>query len=594
MSEKIQLDIAADTSKATAEVGKLEKAQDKLGKATGNAAKAAVAQAAAEVEGAKALDTTTKIAVRATKTQTELVEAIKKETAARKTAAGWAKLSNDAENKSFADARKRIATQAKMADEIARTRSEAGGLSKVFGGSAKAAAAAGAAIAVVGVALDEFTAAHTRAMDAAKRSDSAASGLMGFIGLQAQGEEGQAHVQSTVVKGARAGLDPEATGAIAEAIQSIVDADGNRKLEGDEKKKFNESFGAATQLGQLGVNAEDIQNLITAGLVRGQEGSLSADKAVVAAGASKLNEGDFAKNAAAMQQWGDSDAALAAVAAMSRTESKAELPTLTRSAALALGEGGESSEFSKQFGLKGSEAEKIAKLREIGAEQGTGATAEERIASFSKRLGEFGLDETKSRAVGAIMREGVAFEQTLEAVRGVKSGANLTGARIGELKKDPVALSLMQSREAAAMQKASDLYGPEQQAARDKRAAALSRGAELETYGGSRAVDPITGEEKGMQFSANPLEAFGVFSEPNRDVIAGRASAMVNGMPGTGFNKGGANQDRSMSSPQQLEQTLNKLAESLDRNTAATEANSTSTKNTRPVGGAASNAEEKY
>lgn len=577
--------VAAVAAKANAtEEAKAGKAVEGRGAAVAKTAKAVAtleASTRAEVVATK-LDTTTTTTNTGTmktaaQARLELMEARKKATREQKIALEFTKLEGRAQAQLAKDDRERAARHAEQAQAAGKARKETSGWATALG----KVAAAGA---VAGVALDEMAAAHTRAMEAAKRSDAAGAGLMGFAALQAPGEEGQAHVRRTVIAGGRAGLKTDATGTIAQAIQSIADADGNRKLEGAEKTSFDDSFGAALKLGQLGVKPEDIQNAITAAMVRGESGSMEADKTVLAAGASKLDEGDFAASAAAMQQWQDSDAAKAAVAAMSRTEAKGELPTLTRAAAQALGQAGDSSEFSAKFGLAGlSEADKIAKLREVGAREGTGATAEERVASFSRTLTDKGLDETKARAVGALLREGASFEQTLGSLRDLKPGGDLVGARLSELKKDPVIASLMQSREAAAMQEVNDLYGESAGAARDERAQALSRGAELTAYGGGRAVDPTTGEEKGVGFSANPLEAFGLFSQTNRDIIGGRLAAMWNGMPGTGFNGTGVNQDRDKTGGERLELTLNKLAESLDRNTKATEANSTSARASRPA-----------
>jgi hypothetical protein len=54
------------------------------------------------------------------------------------------------------------------------------------------------------------------------------------------------------------------------------------------------------------------------------------------------------------------------------------------------------------------------------------------------------------------------------------------------------------------------------------------------------------------------------------------------------------NEDGKMGGRDMLAAAMESLQKSLDANTAATEANSGATKNTKAVGGAASNAEEKY
>lgn len=460
------------------------------------------------------------------------------------------------------------------------------GIGKMAAGLASMAAGAISASAAISLVREE----NARLIALADKSNAAVKGLQGFIALQAPGAEGQAHVRDTALKGARSGLTTEQTGTIATAIQSIADADGNRKMEGKEKVAFDKSLSAALLLGKLGVSAEDTQAAITGGMVRGISGDVAADKLVEAAGRSKLNESDFARSSAAMGQFGDQDAALAAVAAMSRTEDKGELPTLIRSAALALGESADSSEFSKKYGLAGlSEAEKIARLREIGKQQGTGATEEERIASFSKSLKEKGLDETKARAVGALIREGGTFADTYGAVKAIGPGAGVAAGRLAGLEADPAYRAAQQAQEAKTMAEAAALFGPESDKARALKNDRLARGAKLQAEGGGAGVNPETGEA--YSFFEAPIKWIRARGEVKRGQIE----------RGEMSQRGGALDDFSSAGDpsaalDRLTTALEKNNALLDRNNAVTEQANTAggSAASKPVGGAASNAEEKY
>lgn len=471
----------------------------------------------------------------------------------------------------------------------------------------------GTAAAAAALLVRGLTAAHEHSMDVAKRSDQAARGLKEFIALQAEGEGGKQHVKDTVLKGAAAGVSAQEVGAIAQPIQSVVDSNGDGKLDEKEQAKFDEDFGAALKLRQMGVSAEDASTVITANRTKGIGGAKAADKLIAAADKSVGGPADFARAGSAINQFADTDTGLSVATALTAEGTPLEqLPTLVRGAAITLGSANDDSEFSKKFGLAGlSEAEKIAKLREEGAKRGKldpkraeelmqqyieedgmdvesarkKAGREARIDNFSrsfKSKAGGSLDEEKARAMGLLVRQGAMFESTREAVTG-EGIEGLADKKVGALMADPLVGSAMRSDQAKALSEANAGYGVEAPGARDARARSIARGAEMQRYGGGMAVNE-DGTEKSV-FSTDVLE-----------VIIGRAIAKINGMQGgTGGGFGiGALDSSGKSGQEHRDSELEKLRVALEKNTAATEANSASTKTSKPVGGAESNAKEKY
>lgn len=436
----------------------------------------------------------------------------------------------------------------------------------------------GSAAAAATVLVSGLSAAHEHQLGLAKLSDQSARGLKEFIALQAEGPEGKRLVKDAVLKGAAAGVGAEAVGKMAQPIQSVVDANGDGKLNAEERKKFDEDFGAALTLQKIGVGAEDASTVITANRTKGIGGSVAADKLIAAADKSVGGPADFARAGAAINQFENTDTGLAVATALTAEGTRLEqLPTLVRGAALTLGSANDESEFSKKFGLVGlSEEEKIAKLREEGKRRGKGATEEERIADFSRsfKSKEGGsLDEEKARAMGLLVRQGGMFGSTLDAVRAAE-GSGLAEKKAAALLADPLAGSAMRSDAAAALSSANAAYGPEAESARDARARSIARGAEMQRFGGGMAVNEDGTEKSAL--SGDFLEA-----------IIGRAIAKWNGM------QGGLGRDGTPGQKLQDEE-LAKLRQALEANTAATVANSSASKSSKPVGGAASSAEEKY
>jgi hypothetical protein len=354
----------------------------------------------------------------------------------------------------------------------------------------------------------------------------------------------------------------------------VVDENGDGRLDAKEQAKFDEDTTAAFRLAQLGISAKDAQTVVTAGRSKGRGGTESADKLIAASDLSAAGPADFARSASAMGQFADSDTALAVATALTKEEKNFEqIPTLVRGAAVTLGAAADDSEFSKKYGLKGlSESEKIAKLREIGAREGKGATEEERVADFSRGFKNAGLDEEKARALGILVRQADTVESTRAKLGSVDAG--LAERKVAALEADPLVGSRMQSDQAAAVTALNQLYGPEAGPAREKRAALMQRGAELNRLGAGIGVDQETGEAKPWY---SPGRLFGGISATGRRI-----------------RETGGNTELSDGGEAGLKGSLDELVKSLRENTEATRQNSGAAQRVAPVGGNPANAEEKY
>jgi len=568
----MMLKIEADTGKLDASLKKADEGVRKLEASVKIGDRTMRANITTEEQAAKALD--------------KFSEAARKAEAAEKNrtavmAKGW----NDTARRAAIEADEaNFKRQIKNSASLQRAQEEQGSVFKRGATAAMGYAATltgiGTAAAAAAVVIRTLTADQENMIAKADRSNQSAKGLKEFIALQAEGPEGKALVKDAVLKGAAAGVSAENVGKMAQPIQSVVDANGDGNLNAEERKKFDEDFGAALTLQKQGISAEDASTVITANRTKGIGGSVAADKLIAAADKSVGGPADFARAGAAINQFENTDTGLAVATALTAEGTPLEqLPTLVRGAALTLGSANDQSEFSKKFGLAGlSEEEKIAKLQEEGDKRGKGATREERIADFSRsfKSKEGGsLDEEKARAMGLLVRQGGMFGSTLEAVKAA-GGSGLAEQKAAALAADPLAGSAMRSDAAAALQTAGDMYGVGSDKARDTRDRALARAAALKQYGGDIAIDPSTGLEK------NP------FTNPI-DAARGYGAARAAGMPENYVQ--GADK---MSGQEMLTAAMAGLQKSLDANTAATEKNSGATKTTKPVGGAASNAEEKY
>lgn len=429
----------------------------------------------------------------------------------------------------------------------------------------------GSAAAVATSAIRTLVAVNEHWKEVGDRQNQQGAGLKEFVALQKPGEAGQQHVKETLKRGAAAGLTPEQVAAIAQPIQSVVDENGDGALDENEKAKFTEDTGAAFRLAQMGISAEDAQTVITSGRSRGMGGATAADKLTAASDLSAAGPADFARAASALGQFQDYDTGLAAATALTKEEKNFEqIPTLLRGAALTLGSANDDSDFSKKFGLAGlSESEKIQRLRELGAQQGEGATEEERIASFSRGFKNYGLDEEKARALGILVRQGETVTSTRERLQNVQPG--LTEEKVAALAANPLTAGTLAADQAKATAAINNLYGNESERGKAANQRALERGAELQRGGLSIGVDKESGQ-------ALP------WTDPRR--IIAEAMGMVTGAGSFRGEKDGGEEG--------LKEALGNLQQSLDRNTAATEANSGATKKNIPVGGSPANAEEKY
>lgn len=495
-------------------------------------------------------------------------------------ASGWeataARAQLDADKATQARVRRRLEETTKAQNtQIGLFRAGAGHAARFAGslaGIGSAAVAAGASIRGL-MAIQE----HQQAIG--DRQARAGLGLKEFVALQAPGAEGEAHVNKTLIAGASMGLTPEQTAAMAQPIQSVVDTDGDGRLDEKEKAKFDEDTTAAFRLAQLGVAPEDAGQVITGNRTKGIGGSMASNKLIAAADKSVGGPADFARAASAINQFEDSDTGLAVATALTAEGTPLEqLSTLTRGAALTLGSANDDSDFSKKFGLTGlSEAEKIAKLQEEGDRLGKGDTREARIADFSRSFKSKeggGLDEEKARAMGLLVRQGDMFASTREALANVDP--EMLSGKIAQLEKSPLTRGTLLAEEAKATAAVGTFFGPEAAGGERKRQARLERGAELQRGGLSIGTDPESG--------AATLSPGRLFAE------------IVGSMTGAGTFRGkeSGGTEGVKEALQELRDAMLRNNELLEKNSAATAENTGASRGKTPVGGAASNAEEKY
>jgi hypothetical protein len=434
----------------------------------------------------------------------------------------------------------------------------------------------------------------------ARRANEKASTLVDFSALQAEGAEGRAHVARALLKGARAGVGVSEAAAMATPIQSVVDADGDGRLNEQERADFDEDFGAALDLNNLNVSAEDAQTVITSGRARGQGGQESADKFIAAASTSGANPGDFAKSASALAQFEDSDAGLAILSALTREEKNfGRLPTMLRNLGGILGESADGSDFSKKFGLAGKgELEKVQALRQHAIDTGDQSLSEEeRIRKFSKSFESEGLSKREAEGLGIAVRQGDFAAQVQGQLGELEAG--VTERKLASIMEDPGVRAAKQAAQAKALAEAATLYGPESEDARENLKGRLAVGADRLAEGDSRRVNIESGE-------AGLLARVADFV--NRANIS--AGTGPGGMPAQAEveRRNREIAERPRDNDERVVTAMERLAGVLEANIAATEENSKTTEansgateeNTgasrgrAPVGGALSNAEEKY
>lgn len=478
-----------------------------------------------------------------------------------------------------------IRTQKRLAD-MAQTQEKQGPAWKRGASGAAAFAGSlgvvGAAAAAVGAALDEVSARHERLMEKAKRSDAMATGMKDLVMALPGGAEGEAALKAITKIGAENGMAPDAIASMAAPIYATADKSGDGKLDAKEQAAFDANLKAGAALGSTGVTADDATNIILAGDNKGVGGQDTAAKLLTAATISKRGPAQFSRSASAISQFDDLNTGMAVTTALSAAELNPErLAERTKDAQLSLSSASDKSKFSQKYGLAGLTAsEKIAKLRNDAVASGD-------VKKFTDEFQNIeGFDEGKATSMAMLVQQGELFSTAEKGIRA--SGAKDLAPTIQKLKDNPITGSQMRSAEAAATSGFVDAFGAESDPAREERAAALARGAELQRYGGGRAVNEA-GEEKPFDFAP-----WNILGADNRDVIGGRFSAMMNGMPGTGFNRNGPNQDPKTSGFEKLEAQLAMLNDTLAKNNEITAANTNASKTTKAVGGAASNAEEKY
>lgn len=428
-------------------------------------------------------------------------------------------------------------------------------------------------------------------IDSAKRANEQSRGLREFAALQAAGPEGQKFMRETLIKGAARGLMPDQTAQIAQPIQSLADKDGDGKLSAEERKQFDTDFDAAAGLAEASVAPEDALRVITAGRARGQSGQESADLLIRAAETSAQGPATFARSISATGEFSDQKEALSILSALTKEQTDTgKLPAAMERLGLVLGkvgETGETAKFTKKFSLEGlSETEKIAKLREYGAQHGEGETEEERVRDFTSKLpSEKGLSKEQAIDLARVVRQA----SSATATRGILE-RDAEGRLDSALKKgmdDPlIAAGVLQDRQKA-LTATTGLIGPQAEDAKKRLAKRQIAGAERLEAGDVDAVTE-TGELKafgdlpfmqkiGRVLESNQSAGFGYGAGPGAAAVEQQSREQAAAPRAT--NEG-------------VQQKHAELIEALRANTEATLGNSKATAGKAPAGGAASNAEE--
>lgn len=427
-----------------------------------------------------------------------------------------------------------------------------------------------------------------------RKSNKVGNDILEFVALQAQGDKGQKNVKSTLLQGAAAGVSLRDTAAMAVPIQSVVDANGDGLLQPEEQAKFDEDMKAAFVLRNLGVSPEDAQTVITAGRARGQGGTKSADKFSAAASAGGATTAQFAGSISALSQFTDTDTGLAALASLTREEKNfGRLPTMLRNLGGVLGSQADESEFSKKFGLKGlSEAEKVAKLRELAQQRGKGDTEAARLKSFTDTFQNEGLSKREAEALGIVVRQGGFMEQVRGQLGALEPG--VAQRRLDTVFQDPVVKGTKDAETVAALSEYAAAYGPQSEAGRENLKGKLAVGAEAVAEGRMQNVDIETGEPNWRERARDYFGRFVSEGQPTQGPNMGAGGLPVGmGRPEI-RNDGVTNDERLGQKLDRLADVLEKSIQTTEQNNAATEANTNASRGKAPVGGAASNAEEKY
>ena len=459
----------------------------------------------------------------------------------------------------------------------------------------------GASVGILRAVQQELAGIDNALVASAKSANIQQKGLREFVALQAEGPEGTKFVGETLIAGAQRGLTPEQTGAIAQPIQSIVDVNGDGRLDTGEKAAFATDFGAAAGMSEAGVASEDALKIVTAGRARGQSGQESADLMAAAAALSALGPSDVAKSISATSEFSDQKQALSILTGLSKeqTETK-KLPAAMERLGIILGKSGEVGEtagFSKKYGLEGlTETQKIEALRQYGLQHGEGDTAAARVRSFTATLpGEKGLAKETALDLARVIRQ----TDTVTSARGALDEGS-AGALDAILKKNiesPLSGPGIVADRQAALAAVGQLIGPQSQEAQARLSRRQIAGARMVQEGDVLNVTP-GGESKAISeqswsaWAKRGLESMGRSASVGYGAGPGlmeieRQQAVAQAAPQ-------ANMEGVMSVQRELVEQLKRNNELLSENNSVTAQNSAASRGRAPVGGSAGNAEEKH
>lgn len=319
--------------------------------------------------------------------------------------------------------------------------------------------------------------------------------------LQAPGKEGLDLMQQVYKVGMGAGLLPDQTGAMAMTIQSTFDANADKKLTGDELKKFKTGMSVAADLVNIGVAAEDAQKIVVSGNARGEDTLSFANKYKIASDQSaSMGPADMAKITPSIARYTTSEAGFALAAGLSNTYTNPEmLPEKMRALRRAVGPGTESTKLSQMMGLAGlNEVDAIDRVAQYLSEHGDQSLPEDkRIEKAGYELSDtkkYGLEIQESEALQVALKHRAQTRTALIAMQTQDPTQNLVHESLVASLEDPNFAAGIQGKQVKAALAYEQMYGKRAPARRAELAQKRAEGMALTEAGYEGYVDPDTGE----------------------------------------------------------------------------------------------------
>lgn len=382
------------------------------------------------------------------------------------------------------------------------------------------------------------------------------------LAVQVAGKEGAGFTKEAAILGAKAGLTPEETGALANTIKSIQGAD------------FQKEMVTGGKLANLGVTGQDVAPIIQAGVTRGMGGQRAAEVALAASDIAPWSVGDVAKALPKTMKFSSLETGLAASATMREAGIIGEqIPYATEAVGRLLSK--EESPLAKKFKLKG--LDEVQQVQKISAAADASGDREKFIRQLPEK---YQIGEEEARGLQALLSRGDAFAEKTATLKGVKSGE--LDRRFGALMEDPMQRREIEERRAAALQRVATEYGPMGTAAEQERARTRATGMRLTEELPPEVAAAMTDESGRANWSGRTWGA--LQAQGGGSGILGSIRALIpgqGGMLGTQlgqeflpsvFGRGGGE-----SAETGRNESTDALVKALEENTAATRENSGAT-----------------